>query len=312
MKTRLYLSFLGLMVLAATIWAQYYKHQLTQQSDVVEVLPAEPIPREEGRFIHSSFISDTKGKVDYCAYLPPGWSQEDTTTYPLLIYLYGQGGDEYSFARVVKPSQLDDWIHEGLIEPLVIITVRGAEILPGEAWHKQKIQWYTSANEKLLLSEKEGELRHFVRTKFRAGMTSSQIGLEGQSRGASGTLHYALKHPEKFSSFIANAYVSDYTLESLKSKAKRNRKRLQNIKLRMEIGTKDYFVKRYKRKGSQRLHQYLTDLKIPHEYDTLSGRSHGFRQFWYHPREGYANNGLFHLLYHQTAWKSARVAAEAN
>lgn len=270
---------------------------------IVELHDDSDLNQVRGRFVHSSFNSTTKGEVHYTAYLPPEWTEEDTTTYPLLIYLYGQGGNEYSFSKVVRDRQLNQWINAGLISPMVIICVRGEERVDGK-WSDQKIQWYTSENQKLLLNEDDGELRAFCRTKFRAGMSSDQISLEGQSRGASGTLYYAMNHPDKFSSFIADAYVSDYTLGSLKSSARENKERLsQGINLRMEIGTKDYWVHKYGRKGTFKMHDFLTDLEIPHEYDTLVGRNHGLKQFWYHPRHGYPNNGFFHLKFHERAWK---------
>ena len=302
MRTQIYLALILALFLGGGSWLYWY----SQQSRTIAELDPDVLPEEaEGWFIHSSFQSKTKGEVPYCAYLPPDWEANDTTTYPLLVYLYGQGGNEYSFARTVKAEQLNRWINSDLIEPLVIICVRGEELLPDQSWDKQKIQWYTSANEKLLLSEGDGELRAFCRNTFRAGMTTQQISLEGSSRGATGTLHYALKHSDKFNSFIANSFVSDYALGKLKGNARQNKSKLQEgLNLRMEIGTEDYFVHHYKRRGTFVLHDYLTELGIPHEYDTLSGSNHPYRHTWNFQKEGYENNGLFHLLYHQKARRS--------
>ncbi len=260
-----------------------------------------------GGYVRVSFESNTKGHVDAVAYLPPGWVKSDTnTTYPLLIYLYGQGGTEFSFYRVAKADQLNRWINDSLIQPFVAICVRGDKIDFGKTWDKQKIQWYTKENEKLLTSEDEGELRHFCWHTLKAGGHPNRIALEGQSRGATGTLFYALKHSDKFSSFIANAYVSDYAIGTLKSNARRNQKKLQDadFNLRMEIGTKDWFVENYGRKGTYLMHDYLNTLSIPHEFDTLSGANHGFKYFWNQPRAGYENNGLFHLRFHDCIWRA--------
>lgn len=271
---------------------------------VEEEEPLPPLPPPKGKYVYSSFESTTKGEVNYCAYLPPGWKMNDTTTYPLLIYLYGQGGNEFSFARVVKSKELDKWVNDSLVCPMVIICVRGEDLIPGKTWDKQKIQWYTSDNEKLLLSEEDGELRAFCRERFRAGMTTDQIALEGHSRGATGTLHYALKHPGKFSSYLANAYVSDYTLVKLKNSAKRNKSKFitEKVKLRMEIGTRDFFVHNYGRQGSWKMHDYLDDLNMPHEFDTLSGINHHYWYFWNFPNVDYGSQGLAHLKYHEKAW----------
>ncbi|MFT7611926.1 MAG: enterochelin esterase-like enzyme [Parvicellaceae bacterium] len=267
-----------------------------------------------GQYIQSSFKSKAKGDVKFVAYLPPGWSAADTITkYPLLVYLYGQGGTEYSFYRVVRAQQLNKWVNDSLVQPFIVICVRGEEIEFGKTWDKQKIQWYTSTNEKMLTNEGDGELRDFCRKKLHAGFSPDQIALEGQSRGATGTLYYALKHPDKFSSFISNAYVSDYTLSSLKYNARKNKTKLKTngVKLRMEIGTKDWFVEYYHRKGTYIMHDYLNSLDIPHEFDTLSGGNHGFQYFWNQPKDGYENNGLFHLQFHDKAWKLAQSATDS-
>ena len=280
----------------------------TAQVEPMAIKRPLPPPVPPGKFVYASFPSTSKGDVPFCAYLPPGWSAKDTTTYPLLIYLYGQGGTEFSFARVGKAHQINEWITDSMVTPMVIISVRGEEIISGEAWHKQKIQWYTSENETMLTSEAEGELRAYCRKTFRAGMTSDQIALEGHSRGATGTLYYAFKHPDKFSSFIANAFVSDYALSKLKNAAKRNKQTLQSFyppKLRMEIGTADHWVTGYGRKGSAVLHKYLEDLKIPHEYDTLSGADHHYYYYWNLVHPEHHTNGLAHLRFHEKAWQKA-------
>lgn len=268
--------------------------------------PPPPPPKPKGKYVRSTFQSNAKGEVHFVAYLPPGWKSNDTTEYPLLIYLYGQGGNEYSFARVVRHQQLDHWINNGDVMPFVLITVRGAEIIEGKSWDKQKIQWYTRDNETMLISEEEGELRDFCRKTFRAGMTTDQIALEGHSRGATGTLYYALKYPEKFCSYLANCYVSDYTLSTLKNSARRNKRKLieNDVPLRMEIGTADFFEFHYGRRGTHIMHDYLTSLKIPHEYDTISGANHHYYYIWYHKRDG-VDNGLTHLKFHERAWKNA-------
>ncbi|MFT4762523.1 MAG: enterochelin esterase-like enzyme [Paraglaciecola sp.] len=250
-----------------------------------------------GRYFHGTFESKTKGEVPYNVYLPPGWHADDTTTYPLLIYIYGQGGTEYIFPYHVEADLLNQWINNGDLPPMVVFCPNGSP-------DPEVVQWYSPENEAMLTKEK-GEIRAFCRQQFRAGMQSDLIGLEGQSRGAAGVLFYAMKHSNKFSSFVANAYVSDYNLKMLKDLAQENQLKVQQsaFYLKMEIGSEDYFMIEHKRKGSLILDQYLTDLKIPHTHEILKGRGHGYGQFWdYYRKDKKMLNGLFHLKYHANIW----------
>lgn len=252
---------------------------------------------EGGQYFHGTFSSKTKGEVPYNVYLPPNWRKDDTTTYPLLIYLYGQGGTEYIFPYHVEADLLNKWINNEDLPPMVVFCPNGSP-------DPEVVQWYTPENEAMLTKE-AGEIRQFCREQFRAGMESDLIGLEGQSRGAAGVLFYALKHSEKFSSFVANAYVSDYNLKTLKGLAKQNQTKIRNsdFHLKMEIGSEDYFMIEHGRKGSLILDEYLTELNIPHSHEILEGRGHGYGQFWdYYRKDMEMLNGLFHLKYHAAAW----------
>lgn len=253
---------------------------------------------DEGKFFHSSLESPSKGNIPFCVYLPPDWKSNDTMTYPLLIFLYGQGGDEFSFSNDIPAQQLNQWIKEKTITPFVLFCFLGNK-------NPEAIQWFDSDNENFLISDARSELKDFCRKNFRAGMTNQQIALEGQSRGASGVLHYAFKYPNHFSSFISNAFVSDYTLNNLKSLVRENKVDLMNdnFRLRIEIGDKDSFAKNYDRKGSKLIHEYLMDQNIAHEYEMISDCDHWYRDFWNHYREEEKMlNGLFHLKYHEVAW----------
>jgi len=180
-------------------------------------------------------------------------------------------------------------------QPFVILSYLGNP-------NPSEIQWFTKENQTLLTSNAKGELRDFCKKTFHAGMDSNRISLEGQSRGASGVLFYAFNYTKYFSSFIANAYVSDYTLNDLKKSALKNQSDLQNpnFKLRIEIGDNDSFEKKYKRKGSQLLTQFLNNQNIPHEYEIIKDADHWYRDFWNHYREKEKElNGLFHIKFHQ-------------
>ena len=89
---------------------------------------------KSGCVIHAVFESPTKGKVPFCAYLPPSWDYHDTIDYPMLIHLYGQGGNEYSFSYAAKTYELNYWMSDELLPPMVIICVNGSR-------NANAIQW---------------------------------------------------------------------------------------------------------------------------------------------------------------------------
>jgi hypothetical protein len=251
-----------------------------------------------GCMIHATFESKTKGRVPFCAYLPPGWDWHDTIEYPMVIHLYGQGGNEYSFAYAAMAEELNLWISEGELPPMVIMCVSGSR-------NPDAIQWYTPENEILLTADAPGELRDFAHRTLHTTMSSDSISIQGHSRGAAGTLFYTFKHSDLFASSVVYAYVSDYTLDNFKQLAVHYKADLlsNQYPLLMEIGTNDRFVIEDGRVASPVMHAHLDSLGIAHSYDTLQGCSHGYVNFWRHiPVEKNEYHGINHLKFHAAAW----------
>ncbi len=251
----------------------------------------------DGQYTVSSFQSGARGRVFFSVYLPPGWSAEGTETYPLIFFLHGQHGDQYSFTKSVPVSELNRWINEGLVPPFVLVAPKGSD-LPGA------VQWYYPNNVALLTSDAVNELRAFSFESFRAGGTPERTSVHGHSRGASGALYFALNHWDKFASAVANAFVSDYVLDEMRADATRNRDAIveSGIPLRMTIGTEDSFSRDEGRVGSPLLHEHMDSLGIPHEYQLLPGVSHGLSSIWTFQRSVDLPNGLYELQFHAAAW----------
>ncbi len=255
----------------------------------------------EGRFTRSVFASEARGWVYFSVYLPPEWAPEGTETYPLILFLHGQGGDEYSFARHVSAVQVSQWIESGEVPPFVLIAPRGSD-------QRSRVQWYRGANERLLTSEEAGELRAYAREYFRAGEAPGTVSVHGHSRGATGALFMALNHSDKFASAVANAFVSDYALADRQRDAYRNRERVleSGIRIRMVIGTRDSYVIDSNRKATPEMHAYLDELGIPHEYEVLRGVTHSLRSIWSRRRPDGRTNGLYELQFHARAWTARK------
>jgi hypothetical protein len=122
----------------------------------------------------------------------------------------------------------------------------------------------------------------------------------------------AMKHPDKFASAVANAFVSDYALSDRKRDANTNRESVleSGILIRMVIGTRDRYVIEQDRTATPEMHEHLQGLGIPHEYEVLEGVTHGLRSIWNHRRPDGGKNGLYELQFHARAWTRTRAHTE--
>jgi len=257
---------------------------------------SEPVWKAAG-YTFSSFESGVRGRTYFSVYLPPDWTAAGSKAYPLLIYLHGQGGNERIFPASVPAEQLSAWIDQGLVPPFVVVALRAAYPIDTD-------QWFDPENVTLLTSEAQDELRAFCWNTFRAGGDSGHISVQGQSRGASGALYFALNHWDKFASAVANAFVSDYFLPNHMDAARRNRDAIvgSGILLRMTIGGEDEFAQAEDRIGSVAMDLQLSQLAIPHEFEVLPGVGHGLWPQWNYLRPDGRLNGLYELQLHARAW----------
>jgi len=213
--------------------------------------------------------------VDFNVYLPPNWSPDNPIKYPLIILLHGQGENESSFPNAISVDSLNYWINQNILPELVLISLRGGE-------DTNEMQWYSSANIKMITRQGEGELRSYCNKLFNTTMKNSQISLIGHSRGATGALNFALRFPNSFASVISSAFVSDYALDRLKKAANSNLEEIvkSNIKIKMLIGTEDQFVLKMKREGSYILSDFFKEKGIKHDFEILQGKRHNLHEIW--------------------------------
>ena len=95
-------------------------------------------------------------------------------------------------------------------------------------------------------------------------------------------------------------------MKNLKNDINENISKIKSsdLKLRMEIGSKGLFLTKYNRKGSELMHNFLTNQNIPHHYEVLKRANHWYQDFWNYPRtDSNLINGLSHLKYHLTLFK---------
>jgi len=242
--------------------------------------------------------SASRGDVNLEVYLPPSWKKTGDS-YPVIFFLHGSGGNEKGFFNNVDYQQLNDWIKQGELPPFVLIAIASHRLSGVEQ------QWSTAANETFFTSLAKKELRAFSLENFNAGdlsEKSSKVSIHGHSRGAHGALHYAFKFPDKFTSAVADAFVSDYALAEEQANALQNKNAIINsdIKIRMSVGDKDGFESF--RHASLILHNYLNEIAIPHEYEVLAETGHSFYSLWNSETASTKINGLYELKLHAESW----------
>nr|WP_288980670.1 alpha/beta hydrolase-fold protein [uncultured Allomuricauda sp.] len=246
-----------------------------------------------GVYIHSSFQSKSRGNVDFNVYLPPTWSKENSSKYPLILLLHGQNGSEYSFTNDLPADSLNYWIKTDSIPEVVVIALKGGD-------DTNSMQWYSDANEKMITSDEDGELRKYCNENFNTSIENSQISIMGHSRGAAGALYFAVNFPTKFSSIVSLAFVSDYIIEDLKQSIDKNQEKIisSGIKIQMYIGNKDRFVLKGNRRGSWVISSYLMEKGIVNELITFEGKTHDICELFESP------NNLDYFKFCTKMWKN--------
>lgn len=265
---------------------------LCQNDNSNAVTVVDTLKLKTGNYSHSSFQSNIRGNVDFNVYLPPTWSKENSSTYPLIILLHGQSENENTFIEAIPAISLNHWIKNKFIPEVILIALRGGK-------NTENMQWYSSINEKMITSNEDGELRKYCSENFNTSMDSSQISIIGHSRGATGALNFALKFPNKFSSIVSSAFVSDYAIERLKKETEKNLENIikSDIKIQMLIGSKDRFVIKSNRNGSSIMSSYLKEKGIPHELKIIKGKPHRLSKLWKYP------TNLNYLKFCTKLWK---------
>lgn len=123
----------------------------------------------------------------YLSYLPPGYDEDTTTRWPLIIYLHG-GSSRGSELKKLYASGVPDQIYRGRKFPFVIAAPQCPE----------HIRWSTDNWFEFFYQEITGKYR----------IDTNRIYLTGVSLGGEGTWYLAVKYPDRFA---AIAPMSGFT-----------------------------------------------------------------------------------------------------
>jgi endo-1,4-beta-xylanase len=242
------------------------------------------------------------GEVSYLVYLPPDYDTNLTKRYPVVYWLHGYGGNIRAGAVFVKP--LDEQIRAGKAPAMIAVLVNGM----------QGSFYCDSPDGKLPVdSVITKELIPHVDQTYRTIAKRESRAVEGFSMGGYGAAHLGFKHPELFGlvSVRSGALTDSIEWGELKPPQGGRRTMMQNAgksyfeandlatlvrhnadiirdqsKVRIAVGGEDTLLP-----NNQALHEFLSQLKIPHDYEVVPGVAHnsavvyrilGEREFdWY-------------------------------
>jgi enterochelin esterase family protein len=168
--------------------------------DSVLLIPGEtPRPWEmqnnpPGTLHHERFFSARQQRMrSFVVYTPPGYEQQGSRRYPVLVLLPGTPGDENDwtsgggFAEVV----LDNLIAGRRIVPMLVV-VHASDALDraGERRSDKNLEEF----EAILV----GELLPLIRKRYRVSSQPESWAVAGLSLGGEFGMHVGLKHPEIF------------------------------------------------------------------------------------------------------------------
>ena len=263
--------------------------------------PAEPVGATS---LDRSFTTElVPGDCEYRVALPPGYSANRDTAYPLLLLLHGGGGSR-DFLTTVLPLIEDLWqspadeaveTGQGYLEPCVAVCANAGRSFYMD-YRDGSESWET-----LIVSE----LLDAVRREFHVAADRRQVALCGVSMGGMGCLRMGFKHPDRFgilaalepaieasltyadlvpadTFYRADQYGAKFGVDGVvdeaywaannpASVAANAPGRLAEQAILIEAGTEDGFELQ---RGAEFLHRTLSDRGIKHEYRLVLGADH--------------------------------------
>jgi enterochelin esterase-like enzyme len=200
-------------------------------------------------------------------YLPPSYASESARQFPVIYFLHDYG--EQSDAPIDAIKQAADKLAsvQGFSEPIIVT--------PDAGTSRAESMYSTSATAGNWESFVAEDLVAYIDMHYRTLASRISRGLAGHSRGGYGALRIGVKRPEVFSSmYIMSACCLDAADSPLTmlDQHETNFKKYYGISI--DIGTKDPSLPL-----NQRLHNGLTQLRIPHHYEEFDGDHAGrFRE----------------------------------
>jgi endo-1,4-beta-xylanase len=241
--------------------------------------------RVEG-VVHRTFRSTAMGRdVGYNLYLPPPYAAEPLRRFPVVYHLHGRTDSEST--HLYNLRLLVEAVRAGAVPPCICVYAYAGRLSFFTDWKNGPVK-----SETVVL-----ELVRHIDANFRTKAEREHRGLIGWSMGGWGALKLAFRHPELFSAAASlsggfltiqemreiaggtyeNTFGSDpdycaanspLTLAVSRAPLVRDR-----LRLSLAVGDEDFLIE-----PNRRMHRWLDDLKLAHDYRELPGLGHDPRQ----------------------------------
>lgn len=214
-----------------------------------------------GKLEMIEYNSTTVGTVRKMnVYTPPGYSTEQK--YPVLYLLHGIGGDETEWERFATPDHLfDNLIADEKAVPMIVVMPNGR----AQKNDRAEGNVFLSAGAFAVFeNDLLNDVIPAIESRYSVNTNRESRALAGLSMGGGQSLNFGLTHLDRFS-WIGGFSSAPNTKapEELIPKPQET-KQLLNL-LWLSCGNKDGLIT-----VSQRLHEFLKQNKIPHEWNVDS------------------------------------------
>lgn len=171
----------------------------------VTVFSQAPAAAEKGRLVTISIDAEAlKGNLlgdpsvqEVDVYLPPGYSAEGTTRYPVVYLLHGYTGDKEEWTKdgyqgMNLADSMNELIGSGKSKPMIVVAPNAGNTYLGSYYTDSPVTggWATYISK---------ELVGRIDREFRTITDPSGRGIAGHSMGGYGAIMLAMKNPELYS-----------------------------------------------------------------------------------------------------------------
>lgn len=176
------------------------------------------VPAQAGQVFADQAPSSALGRdVKFTVYVPDGYQNEASATYPVVYLLHGAGGDENEWRTKGGAAEtLDGLIKRGLIRPSVVVMPTAGPA----SW------WADGAAEKAATAIIK-DLLPYVESRYKVKKERSGRAIGGLSMGGYGALNLALRYPAQF---CAAAVISPAIYDPLPPEASASRRTPQFVR----------------------------------------------------------------------------------
>jgi enterochelin esterase-like enzyme len=186
--------------------------------------------------------------MTYNVYLPPCYTFDETTRYPVLYLLHGQTADENQWLQLGLAETADRLVASGELQPFIVV-------MPFDYSLRLPLEYpFEEVFVQMLLPEIDSQYRTLAERPGRA--------IGGLSRGGGWALWIGLRHPDLFSAIgghspgIFNAQFNSTMIKALQAIPPE----LQPV-IYLDAGRNDIDLKTI-----SRFTTLLVDLNLPHEW----------------------------------------------